>query len=141
MSIFIEKITHWVDKLISLIILLVTLRLVLYMLSNLYISAQRIASGNMWLAGHDAEMLDWIVFFIIMIKAYKVLVSYTKHQHINIRYVTELVIITCFLEFIFEQDLPEHIRMILGAVGMGSLFLYLYFYQTFKEIDKDLDQP
>ena len=138
MSLLVEKITHWIDKLVSLIILLVMLRLVLYMLSNLYVTAQQIASGNMWMAGHDAEMLDWVVFFIVMVKAYKVLVSYTKHQHINIRYVTELVIITCFLEFIFEQDLSEEIRIILGVVGMGCLLLYLYFYKTFKDMDKDL---
>lgn len=138
MSLLVEKITHWIDKLVSLIILLVMLRLVLYMLSNLYVTAQQIASGNMWVAGHDVEMLDWVVFFIVMVKAYKVLVSYTKHQHINIRYVTELVIITCFLEFIFEKDLSEDIRIILGFVGMGCLLLYLYFYKTFKDMDKDL---
>ncbi|WP_221895216.1 hypothetical protein [Bathymodiolus japonicus methanotrophic gill symbiont] len=106
------------------------------MLSNLYVTAQRIASGNMWIAEHDAEMLDWVVFFIVIVKAYKVLVSYTKHQHINIRYITELVIITCFLEFIFEQDLDEQIRIILGAVGIGTLFLYVYFYPSFKQMDK-----
>jgi len=135
MSIFIEKITLWIDKLVSLIILLVMLRLVLYMLSNLFIAFQQILIGEVWLSGHDAEVLDWVVFFIVMLKAYKVLVSYTKHQHISIRYVTELVIITCFLEFIFEQDLDDHFRIILGAVGLGSLFLYLYFYQTFKKMD------
>ncbi|GFO71743.1 hypothetical protein BJAS_P1429 [Bathymodiolus japonicus methanotrophic gill symbiont] len=132
MNFFIEKITQWVDKLVSLVML----RLVLYMLSNLYVTAQRIASGNMWIAEHDAEMLDWVVFFIVIVKAYKVLVSYTKHQHINIRYITELVIITCFLEFIFEQDLDEQIRIILGAVGIGTLFLYVYFYPSFKQMDK-----
>ncbi|WP_428354173.1 hypothetical protein [Methyloprofundus sp.] len=135
MSLFVEKITQWINKLVSLVILLVMLRLVLYMLTNLYVSAQRMASGNMWLANHDAEMLDWVVFFIVMVKAYKVLVSYTKYQHVSIRYVTELVIITCFLEFIFEQDLSEQIRIILGAVGIATLFLYLYFYTTFKEMD------
>jgi hypothetical protein len=45
------------------------------------------------------------------------------------------VIITCFLEFIFEQDINEQIRIILGAVGIGTLFLYLYFYQTIKDMD------
>ena len=138
MSLFVDKITQWIDKLVSLIILLVMLRLVAYMLSNLYSTVQRISAGDMWLAGHDAEILDWVVFFIIMVKAYKVLVSYTKYQHVSIRYITELVIITCFLEFIFEQDISEQIRIILGAVGIASLFLYLYFYQIFKQMDKDL---
>ena len=135
MNLLVEKITQWMDKLVSLIILLVMLRLVLYMLSSLYASAQRVTNGTMWLTGHDAEILDWVVFFIIMVKAYKVLVSYTKYQHISIRYITELVIITCFLEFIFEQDINEQIRIILGAVGIGTLFLYLYFYQTIKDMD------
>lgn len=135
MGTFFEKITLWVDKLVSLVILLVMLRLVLYMLSSLFIAFQQMLVGEIWLSDHDAEMLDWVVFFIVMLKAYKVLVSYTKHQHISIRYITELVIITCFLEFIFEQDLSDQFRIILGAVGLGSLFLYLYFYQTFKKMD------
>ncbi|OQK17197.1 hypothetical protein AU255_04705 [Methyloprofundus sedimenti] len=138
MILIIEKITLWVDKLVSLIILLVMLRLVLYMLTSLYAVGQEITGEGLWLSGHDAEVLDWAVFFIIMVKAYKVLVSYTKYQHVSICYVAELVIITCFLEFIFEQDVVDkQIRMILGAVGLGCLFLYLYFYQIFQEMDKD----
>ena len=139
MILFVEKITQWVNKLVSLIILLVMLRLVLYMLTSLYGAAQGIFTGEIWLSGHDAEILDWVVFFIIMVKAYKVLVSYTMYQHVSIRYVAELVIITCFLEFIFEQDVVDkQIRIILGAVGLGCMFLYLYFYETFKDMDKNL---
>lgn len=135
MTSIIEKITHWMDKLVSLVILLVMLRLVFYMLTNILVVAEEIFAGELWLSGHDAEILDWAVFFIILVKAYKVLVSYTKHQHISIRYVTELVIITCFLEFIFEMDHNEQIRIIFGAVGIATLFLYLYFYQTIKNMD------
>lgn len=132
-----DKITCVIDKLVSIIILLVTLRLVMYMLTNLLVVLQNMMHGDVWLYGHDGEMLDWIVFYIVMVKAYKVLLSYTKHQHVSIRYVTELVIITCFVEFIFEQELSETIRMILGAVGFGCLFLYLYFYQTIRNLDEN----
>ena len=136
MSPLIEKITVWIDKLVSLAILLVMFRLVLYMFTSLWVVFKEMLAGDLWLTGHDHEMLDWVVFFIVMVKAYKVHVSYTKYQHISIRYVTELVIITCFLEFIFEQDISEHIRIILGVVGIVSLFLYLYFYQTYKSMDE-----
>ena len=135
MSLFVEKITLWIDKLVSLVILLVMLRLVLYMLTSIWVVAQDMFAGDVWLSGHDKEMLNWVVFFIVMVKAYKVLVAYTKYQHISIRYITELVIISCFLEFIFEQDISEHFRMVSGAVGLSCLFLYLYFYQTFKNMD------
>ena len=40
------------------------------------------------------------------------------------------------LLFQVEQDISEQIRIILGAVGIGTLFLYLYFYQTIKDMDK-----
>lgn len=135
MLFFIEKITSWIDKLVSLIILLVTLRLVLYMLTNLWMVVQDMLGGQLWLHNHDSEILDWVVIYIVMVKAYKVLISYTKHQHISIRYVTELVIITCFVEFIFERDISEMFRIILGIVGLGSLFLYLYFHETIKKLD------
>ena len=136
MSSFVEKITIWIDKLVSLVILLVMLRMVLYMLTSLLVVFQDMLAGNIWFHGHNEEMLDWFIFFIVMVKAYKVLVSYTKHQHISIRYVTELVIVSCFLEFIFEQDITDHYRMVSGAVGLVCLFLYLYFYQTFKSMDE-----
>jgi hypothetical protein len=54
MSLFVEKITQWIDKLVSLIILLVMLRLVLYMLSSLYAAAQRMVGGT---CGLQAMML------------------------------------------------------------------------------------
>ena len=136
LNLIIAKTTKYLDKLVSLIILLVALRLVLYMLTNLIVVFQDMAAGHIWFADHDEEMLDWIVIYIVMIKAYKVLVSYARYHHINIRYVTELVIIACFVELIFEQHMSEIFRALLGAVGIGSLFLYLYFYQTFKELDE-----
>ena len=136
LNLIISKTTTYLDKLVSFIILLIALRLVLYMLTNLFVVFQEMATGNIWLSGHDDEMLDWIVLYIVMVKAYKVLVSYARHHHISIRYVTELVIIACFVELIFEQHMSELFRALLGAVGISSLFLYLYFYQTFKELDE-----
>jgi len=136
MTSFVEKITLWIDKLVSLIILLVMLRMVLYMLTSLLVVFQDMWAGNMWIHSHNEEMLDWFIFFIVMVKAYKVLISYTKFQHISIRYTTELVIVSCFLEFIFEQDISEHFRMVSGAVGLVCLLLYLHFYQTFKSMDE-----
>lgn len=136
MTSFVEKITLWIDKLVSLVILLVMLRMVLYMLTSLLVVFQEMWAGNFWLHGHNEEILDWFIFFIVMVKAYKVLVAYTKYQHISIRYITELVIISCFLEFIFEQDITEHIRIVTGAVGLVCLLLYLYFYKTFKNMDE-----
>ena len=135
MLLFIEKIASWIDKLVSIVILLVTLRLVLYMLTSLWAVVQNFIAGDIWLYDHDSEILDWIVIYIVLVKAYKVLISYTKYQHISIRYVTELVIITCFVEFIFERDITDMFRIILGIVGLGSLFLFLYFQETIKKLD------
>ena len=61
------------DKLLSLVILLVMLRMVLYMLTSLLVVIQDMLTGNMWIYGHNQEILDWFIFFIVMVKAYKVL--------------------------------------------------------------------
>ena len=136
MTSFVDKITLWIDKLVSLVILLVMLRMILYMLTSLLFVIQGMFTGNMWLHGHNEEILDWFIFFIVMVKAYKVLVAYTKYQHVSIRYITELVIISCFLVFIFEQDISEYFRVVSGGVGLICLLLYLHFYQTFKSMDE-----
>ena len=124
------------DKIVSVIMLLVAIRLVVYMITQLLELARNVLAGDAWLAEHDGEILGWIVSYIVMVKAYKVLASYTLHQHINIRYVTELVIISCFVEFIFKEHLGLGFRAVLGAVGLISLGLYLYFYQTLKKIEE-----
>lgn len=134
-DLFIEKTTKLADKLVSLIILLVTLRLIMYMVTSLYIVIGEMMDGKIWLSDHNEELLDWIVFYIVMIKAYKVLVSYARHHHVSIRYVTELVIIACFVEFIFEKHMTDVFRALLGVVGLGSLFLYLNYYSIFKDYD------
>ncbi len=134
-DLFIEKTTKIADKLVSLIILIVTLRLVLYMITSLYKVIAEMANGELWISDHNEELLDWIVFYIVMIKAYKILVSYARHHHVSIRYVTELVIIACFVEFIFERQMSDVFRALLGTVGLGSLFLYLNYYSIFKDYD------
>lgn len=136
MTSLVEKITLWIDKLVSLIILLVMLRMILYMLTSLLMVFQEMLTGNMWLYGHNEEILDWFIFFIVMVKAYKVLVAYMKYQHISICYITELVIISSFLAFIFEKDISEQFRMVAGAIGLVCLIVYVYFYQIFKNMDE-----
>lgn len=134
-DLFIDKTTKIADKLVSLIILLVTLRLVFYMMTSLYQVVVEMSNGEIWLSDHNEELLDWIVFYIVMIKAYKILVSYARHHHVSIRYVTELVIIACFVEFIFEAHLSDVFRALMGTVGLVSLFLYLHYYSIFKDYD------
>lgn len=132
----ITKTAEYLDRLVSVIIFVVAIRLVVYMLTDLLVTLQDITDGQLWISGHDAEMLDWIVFYIVMVKAYRVLISYSKYHHISICYIMELAIIACFVEFIFEQSISETFRIILGAVGLGSLFLYLFFYNTIKGFDE-----
>jgi len=133
---WLKKTILLMDKIVSVIMLLVAIRLVVYMVTQLLEMADNILAGDAWMSGHDGEILGWIVSYIVMVKAYKVLASYTLHQHINIRYVTELVIISCFVEFIFKEHLGLGFRAVLGAVGLISLGLYLYFYQTLKKIEE-----
>lgn len=130
----IDKIAKITDNIVSIIVLLVAIRLVFYMLTKFAISAQAIFDGEFWLYNDDAKILDWIVYYIVMVKAYKVLISYAKHHHVSIRYVTELIIIACFVEFIFESHLNDVIRAVFGAIGVISLFIYLYFYDTIKHL-------
>ena len=127
------KITNILDKIVSIIILLVAIRLVIYIATSFGVTLYGIYNSGLWLANHDKEILHQIVYMIILVKAYKILIFYAKYHHIHIKYITELMIISCFIEFIFHFQTMELYSLILLAVsGISTLIVYIKYFEKLK---------
>jgi uncharacterized membrane protein (DUF373 family) len=129
-----HKLNNILDKIVSFVITLVAIRLVLYIVTSFGYTIYMICTSGLWIANREEDILHQIVFMIILVKAYKILIYYAKFHHVNIRYIAELVIISTFIEFIFNLKTfnTEHL-WIIGIVGISTLFLYLKYNDKFKD--------
>lgn len=50
----------------------------------------------------ETSLLHFIAFTIVLVKAYKILMSYAKHQHVSIKYMVEISIIAAAVEIFFN---------------------------------------
>ncbi len=90
------------------------------------------------LSGVNAEFLHNIAILIILMKAYRILVEYMRHHHIDIKYMVEIGIIACVLELLFNsQTYTEHMQMVLAAVAVLFLAIYAFKYENIVKAMKD----
>lgn len=141
-----DKLFNIMDVIVSVIVFLVAVRLLLYMITSLYSVAENMFVGGLWVENKTNEILHWIVYYIVMVKAYKVLVGFAKFHKVSLKEVTELVIVTSFIELIFQmQNLPIAKIAALGITGVATLLVYLYYYEklvamnSFIQSERDSD--
>lgn len=90
------------------------------------------------LNGINADFLHNIAVLLILMKAYRILVEYMRHHHIDIKYMVEIAIIACVLELLFNSaNYTEDMRMILAATATAFLTVYAFKYETFVKALKD----
>jgi len=86
----------------------------------------------------EIRLLAFISFTIVLIKAYRILISYAKTQHVNIKYLTEIAIIAPAIEVVFNSYHYKLSTLIVIAVfGLANLVIYVWHYDKFKEIGED----
>lgn len=135
----------FMDRGVSFFAFGVALTLVIYMLST-FVGAgaeffSRLSTGfdstNIDRAIVESEILHFVAFTVVLIKAYKILISYAKTHHINIKYMVEIAIIAPTIEIVFNSHAYEVEVLILFAFfGIANLIVYVLFYDKFKEIGK-----
>lgn len=86
----------------------------------------------------EHAFLHTIAYAIILIKAYRILVSYVETHHLNIKFLVEISIIAAALEIIFNTS--AHSDFVLGVFaifGVANLLMYLFFYDRLRRIHDD----
>lgn len=86
----------------------------------------------------ELNLLHTIAFTIVLVKAYKILISYAETQHINLKFLVEIAIIAPTIELIFNTESYEFFTLVLFAgFAVLNLVVYLFFYKTLKNVSKD----
>lgn len=71
------------------------------------------------------KVLNIITFILVLVKSFKILVEYSKHQHIGIKDLVEISIIALLMEVVFNFGLHSLEINILFAV-FGAVLLVIY---------------
>lgn len=89
----------------------------------------------------ELQLLHTITFTFVLVKAYKILISFAHTRHINIKLLIEIAIIAPTIEIIF--NLKNHTfetNIFLGLFALANLLLYLIFYKTIKTVSSDYEK-
>jgi uncharacterized membrane protein (DUF373 family) len=130
---FREAVITWLDRFFSLIVLLVILLLATYSAIVLWMGSQEmfvlLFSG---IGGEERQlrMMHAVARTIIVLKAYRILISYLRTHHVTVKYMLEIAFVACVVELFFAYDLHDFETKIVFAVfGLVGVALYLYFYE------------
>lgn len=129
----------------------VAFTLVLYMVSTLVTGVFGVVTGLLDLSLSarsiltsperstlELELLHTIAFTIVLVKAYKILISYADTRHINIKFLVEIAIIAPTIELIFNaRGYSFEVNILFAAFAFCNLVAYLFFYHTLKSVSCD----
>ncbi len=146
-------IAEFMNYIVSGYVYFVALTLVFYMVSSLVTGVLGVASGLMDISSSakailsapelntlELELLHTIAFTIVLVKAYKILISYAHKRHINLKFLIEIAIIAPTIEIIFNsQKYSLEINALFALFAFANLVAYLFFYQTIKHVSTDYE--
>ena len=132
----------------------VAFTLVLYMVSTLVTGVLGVVGGLLDLSlsaksiltspersSLELELLHTIAFTIVLVKAYKILISYAETRTINIKFLIEIAIIAPTIELIFNaRSYSFEVNILFASFAFANLFAYLFFYSTVKTVSQDYIQ-
>ena len=129
----------------------VAFMLVLFMMSSLVAGLVSVSTDLLDLASSskglfqsaertalELRLLHTIAFTIVLVKAYKILISYAQTRAINLKFLVEISIIAPTIELLFNSGKYDfEVNILLAAFGFSNLLAYLIFYKTLKEVSND----
>ena len=139
------------NYMVSSYVYFVALTLVFYMVSSLIAGVlgagsaffDMSMSGKLVLSDPELKALEFsllhtIAFTIVLVKAYKILISYAETRHINIKFLIEIAIIAPTIEIIFNsKNYSFEINALFALFAFANVLAYLFFYKTLKSVSTD----
>ena len=131
----------------------VTLTLVFYMVSSLVTGVFSVVTALLDISSSakvilsapelnvlEVDLLHTIAFTIVLVKAYKILISYAQKRHVSIKYLIEIAIIAPTIEIVFNSTkYPIEVNVLFALFAFANLLAYLHFYPTIKHVSTDYD--
>lgn len=122
--------------LVSLYILYMTLFLVYKVLAVIYIHIWYLSDfSEAWLSRASQmsitlteEILSVVTIILVLVKSFKILISYSKHHHIEIKPLVEIAIIALLMEVVFNFWAHSmQINWLFAVFGLWLLVIYATF--------------
>lgn len=151
----IKRISKIVETSVSAFAFLMAIGVVIYMLLafglemwNFFVDLPHVLS-IMTAADYSAEsmakrhyieiaILHTVAFAVLLIKVYRILISYAKTQHLNIKFLVEIAIIASAIEILFNSHSYSYTMLaIFGVFGIANLIIYVWKFEEFKKIGND----
>jgi uncharacterized membrane protein (DUF373 family) len=131
----------------------VAFTLVLYMVTSLVTGVWSVVTGLLDISSSakalasaertalELNLLHTIAFTIVLVKAYKILISYAQTRHINIKFLIEIAIIAPTIEIIFNsRNYSIELNVLFASFAILNLVAYLFFYSTIKHVSGDYEK-
>ncbi|GEM_PF-1925175 len=86
----------------------------------------------------ELKLLHTITFTFVLVKAYKILISFAQMRAINIKLLIEIAIIAPTIELIF--NIKQHsfeVNVLFAIFAIANLIAYLVFYKTIQTVNAD----
>lgn len=81
------------------------------------------------------EILSVITIILVLVKSFKILISYSKHHHIEIKPLVEIAIIALLMEVVFNFGMHSmEINWLFAVFGLGLLVIYSTFPYFRKKV-------
>jgi len=119
--------------LVALYILYMTMFLVYKVLSVIYIHMSYVMDfSEAWLSTASKmsitlteEILSVVTIILVLVKSFKILISYSKHHHIEIKPLVEIAIIALLMEVVFNFWAHSmEINWLFATFGLWLLVIY-----------------
>lgn len=122
--------------LVAIYILYMTLFLVYKVISVMYIhiwylsdfSEAGLSKASQMSISLTEEVLSVVTIILVLVKSFKILISYSKHHHIEIKPLVEIAIIALLMEIVFNFWAHSMaINWLFAVFGLGLLVIYATF--------------
>ena len=126
-----KKILRIMDFWTSAIVLATTVALLLFASFEVIHIFQDLYNTSTITIVHEVALI------VILVKAYRILRSYTLDHHISIKYVLEISFIAPSIELIFaHSNQPLSVNILFVIFSLASLIIYIVYYDTLVEIQR-----
>lgn len=89
-------------------------------------------SSALWIRLAE-QVLNIVTFILVLVKSFKILVEYSKHQHIAIKDLVEISIIALLMEVVFNFWIHSMQINILFAIFWATLLVIYAWFPYFRE--------
>lgn len=145
------KLEDRLNKLVSLAVLLPAIWLILFMFFQSFVwffhSWTNLFNFLSWAKSitetpsFHTQALGWlqaVATIVILVKAYRILISYVKTHHLSIKYLLEINFTATSLELLFnEASYDLEMKIVFLVLWLSSLLIYVLFPKQILDLEKE----